>query len=255
MKTAILFASLYISALSLDAQITTTMNPRPDGTTEIRLRNTSTATLAAFAISVSYSTRAHATNDPLIVWVDPALDPFRGPTRHQSQLANRPLLPNQEFTWLPERMLVVTEKSGKPLFEQPIAAAIFADGTTAGNAALLTRLMDRRINMLLAVDIALETLLDAGKPDTTRDRLISQFRTMADSTRRWYLPPEQKVGLGLYQSIAGKLMYLPDERIGSLHDPGSFVARQAATLNQQRVALLALLESQPGPTYWTRLGP
>ena len=130
---------------------------------------------------------------------------------------------------------MVNRKIGKPLFEQPIAAGIFADGTTAGNAALLTWLMDRRNNMLLTVEMPLETLLDAGKPDVPRDQLIKQFRMMADSARRWYLPPEQRVGLGLYRLIIGKLMYLPEEEVGSPFRPNTFVALETARLNRQRV--------------------
>ena len=105
MKTVALVVSVFACVFSLDAQITATLNSRPDGSTEIRMRNNSAVSLAAFAVSVNYVTRSSANNDPLIVWVDPAIDSFPGINRYARQMARGPQLPNQEFTWLPERML------------------------------------------------------------------------------------------------------------------------------------------------------
>jgi len=76
----------------------------------------------------------------------------------------------------------------------------------------------------------------------TRVQLIEQFRKLADSLNRWYLPPEQQVGRSLYQSIVGKLMDLPEAPGGSPFPPSSFVAEETVKLNRQRVTLL---ESQP----------
>jgi len=132
---------------------------------------------------------------------------------------------------------------GPPAYQQPIlTAGIFADGTTVGDEALLNRLILRRCNMLQAVETALQMLSDAGRHNAPREHLIGQFKMMADSVRRWYLPPEQRVGSGVYQSIVGKLINLPEEQLGSPFPPTTFVAQETAMLNRQRVTLV---ESQP----------
>jgi hypothetical protein len=107
---------------------------------------------------------------------------------------------------------------------------------------LLARLLLRRSNMLLAVETALETLSDAGRYNIPRDQLIKHFRKMADAVNHSYLPLEQQVGRGLYQSIAGKLMSLPEGQVGSPFPPSTFVEQETAMLRQQRVTLW---ESQP----------
>src|SRR5713101_9852475 len=188
MKTVFSVTSVLACAFSLAAQITVTLNPLPvpDGSTEIRIRNDAAVSLAAYAISVNLANGA--SDAPLMVYVDSAID-----------TAVRPVLPNQERTVEPGRMLL--RRGSKPfaIFEQPIlTAGIFADGAGTGDAALLTRLILRRCNMLQAVETALETLSDAGRHNVPRHQLIEQFRKMADSLNRWYLPPEQQVGRSLY---------------------------------------------------------
>lgn len=230
MKTVISVAFVLACAFSLHAQVTASLNPSPDGSTEIRIRNDAAVSLAAFVISVKLANGA--SDAPLVVYVDPTID-----------TAARPVLPNQERIVEPERILL--RRGSKPfaIFEQPIATAgVFADGATAGDAALLTGLMLRRCNMLQAVETVLETLSDAGRHNVPRDQLIAQFRRMADSVNRWYLPPEQQVGRSLYQSIIGKLTNLPQVQVGSPFPPTTFVAQETAILNRQRVTLL---ESQP----------
>jgi hypothetical protein len=127
--------------------------------------------------------------------------------------------------------------------EEPIAAAgIFADGSTTGDAALLSRLMLRRSSMLLTVEMALEALSDAGRQGTPRYQLIVQFKKMTDSLHRWYLTPEQQIGLRVYQPILGELVNMPGRQDGSPDPLATLIAEETARLRQQRVTLS---ESQP----------
>jgi hypothetical protein len=245
MKTVILVASALACALSLDAQIATTLNRLPDGSTEIRIRNNSDVSLTAFALSANVvgvgQAAFTATHAPLVAYYDPAVGP-----------APEPLLPNQERALPPTKIMCIMPSRNLSLaltssdfceLAQPIVTAgIFADGSTTGDAALLSRLMLRRSNLLLAVETTLETLTDAGRRNVPRDQLIERFQRMADSARRWYIPVEQQVAGGVYQAIVGKLVNLPEGQLRSPFLPAAFVAQQTAMLNRQRVTLL---ESQP----------
>ena len=68
---------------------------------------------------------------------------------------------------------------------------------------------------------------------------------MADSVNRWYLPPEEQVGRGLYQSMVDELTNLPAAPPGSPFPPDDFVRRETADLRQQRAVLV---ESRPSLT-------
>ena len=133
--------------------------------------------------------------------------------------------------------------SGRRFLEEPIVTAgIFADGATTGDAALLTRLMLRRSNMLLAVETSIETLSNAERQSVSRYQLIVQFKKITDSLHRWYLPLEQQIGLRVYEPILGKLVNMPKGQDGSPDPLSSFIEEETALLRQRRVTLS---ESQP----------
>jgi hypothetical protein len=237
MKTVISVASALACAFSLDAQMTTTLNRLPDGVAtvnglrttsrawEVRVRNTSGSSLVAFAVAAK-ATRSVEKTAPMNVdpaYVDAAID-----------TTATPVLPNGE------RVITV----GGVFLEEPIVTAgIFADGVTTGDAILLTRLILRRTNMLLALEMALEALSDAARQSIPRYQLTVQFKKMADSLRRWYLPQEQQIGLRVYQPILRKLMDMEKGQGGGSPDPlATFIAEETAILRQQRVSLS---ESQP----------
>jgi hypothetical protein len=230
-------------AFSIHAQIFATLNRLPDGSSEIRIRNGGTASIAAFAASVSLSggnlRLPGPSNDaaPLVFYYDPAIDE-----------RTEALIPNQERALPPIKLYC--GGPGRSLtrppfcqFERSVAAAgIYADGTTTGDAALLTKMLLRRSNMLLAVETSLETLTEAGRRNVPRDQLIEQFRKLADSSRRWYVPREQQIASGVYQSIVEKLVNLPVSEPGDPFPPTAFVAEEGAMLSRQRANLI---ESQP----------
>jgi hypothetical protein len=229
MKTVILLTC----AFSLNAQISATLTHRPNGLDEVKIGNNSAQSLLAYVVFVKRVPHGpNSGNAPWVVYSDPLIEP-----------AAKPLLPGEERAVITMGMNPGINTPGARFFEEPIVTAgIYADGATTGDAALLSGLVLRRSNMLLAVETTLETLSEAGRRNVPRDQLINDFKKMADSLRRWYLPPEQQVGLGIYQSIIGKLMNLPDVQYGSPFPPATFVAEETAILRQQRVTLS---ESQP----------
>jgi hypothetical protein len=180
MKTVISGLAMFACAVSLCAQITTTLNHLPDGMDEVRIRNNSAINLVALVVTVKMPEKAANSNARLVVYSDLLIDP-----------AAKPMLPGEERVAM-ARGFRNPSGSRRLLFEEPVAAAgILADGSTTGDAALLVRLILRRTNMLLAVETALEMLSDAGRRNVPRDQLIDQFRKLADSLNHWYVPLEQ----------------------------------------------------------------
>jgi len=222
-------------ALSVNAQISTVLNRFSARSPEVEIRNNSSVNLTAFAISMAPVGNSAADSAPFVYFADGAIETDRVAPPYEL-----PLPPNQKCSVpVPSGF-----KAGHQvdLYEPPIIhAAVFADGTTAGDAALLARLLSRRGNMLQAVELVREVLTDAGKHNVPRGQLINQFATMADSLNHWYLPPEQRVGRALYQSINEQLLNLPTSQIGSAFPPTAFVEQQSATLNRQRTTLLESL--------------
>jgi hypothetical protein len=230
MKTLISMV-VVASFFSLQAQITATLKPLPDGSNEVRIRNDTAVPLAAFAISVKL---ADGVDAPLVICADSAADS-----------GARPVLPNEDRSAQAGSHFQFRAGNRIPvLFAEPIfAAGIFTDGTTAGDPVLLSRLMLRRSNMLLAVETTLETLSDAGRHNIPRGQLIEQFRKMAEFLNHWYIPREEQIGRTLYLSMIEKLQHVPEGPPGSAFPPTSFVEQETATLRQRRSALM---ESRPG---------
>jgi hypothetical protein len=240
MKTVIRWTSLVACPFSLNAQISATLQRFPARSSEVAIRNNSTGNLSAFAIRmdpVAPVAQGAADRAPFVFFIDVAVDGDRPGMRDPL-----PLPPNQEYA-VP---VTGSFRAGHPvdLFAPPIVtAAIFADGTTAGDPALLSRLMLRRSNMLQAVELVREILSDAVRHNVPRAQFIAQFQMMAGSLDHWYLPPEQQVGRTLYQAIAEKLIDMPQLQAGAPFPPAHFVEQEIATLNRRRTALL---ESRPG---------
>ena len=211
--------------------------------TEIRIRHDSPIPMAAYAVYTELAPEggpgmsAATSSGAFFAYSDPLVD-----------ASAKPLPPGEE------RLLVSYLKArrgappalGKGPAERldiPVrAAGILLDNSTTGDAALLSRLVLRCCNLLQAVEMALDILIDAGRHNIPPKELIGRFDKLAASLRHWYLPPEQQVGQQVYREISGKLLNLPQPAPGSPFPPTDFVDREAAALNSQRVTLLA---SQP----------
>jgi hypothetical protein len=244
MTTPVKLAVMLLGVFSLNAQVTAVLNRFPARSPEIEVQNNSSVNLTAFAVSMLPRPEVNANTRPFIIFVDAAFDtdrviiiPIPNPRK-----AVVPLPPNEKY------IVPVTAgfRGGRmiDLFEPPLTiAAVFADGSTTGDEALLSRLVSRRGSMLQAVELTREILAEAGRHNVPRDQLVKQFWTMADSLNHWYLPPEQQVGSALYKTVAEKLMNLPQQQVGSAFPPTAFVDQELTELNRQRVTLL---ESKPG---------
>lgn len=227
---SVVFVLTYTVVLS--GQITSTLNRLSDGTDEVWIRNNSPKTLVSFVVTVNQvpvnSTDSHA---PFVMYFDPLIESsskalqageerkiierkimIRGTGASGFSTGLRDVNPNGASSSSSSHTATsVNRRQGTHLLEDPIVTAgVFADGTTTGEATLLTWLALRRSNMLLAVETSLEALLDAGRHNIPRDRVIEQFEKMANFSNRWYLPPEQQVGIAVYLGIIGQLKSLPE---------------------------------------------
>jgi len=237
MKPVFIAASLLACVLGAEGQITTTLNRLPDGLTEIKIRNDAAVDLLAFAVTANArGSSRHA----VAAYYEPPMTPVKPGEERTVKFSvpcgSGPL----QVTSIP---LAANFSKFACEFEQPISAGIFADGSTSGQALLLTRMMLRRSSTLLALETTLDILSDAGRRNAGRDQLVERFQKMADSLNRWYLLPEQEAGREIYRSLAGKLKNLPEEPPGSAFPPRSFVERETAALREQRQVLIEALPS------------
>jgi len=242
MKILVSAACLLACAFLSNAQITATLKTSPEGSNEIVVKNNGAVSLAAFAITAHRKADdetlralpAQSLDPPARFYFDSTMDP-----------AVTPLLPNEERTVARSSVLLSRAGGEKHFitFEEPVVVGgIFADGATAGDAVLISGLMLRRSNMLLAVETTLEALSDAGGRNIPREQLIEQFRKMAEFVNHWYIPPEEQISRSLYLSMIEKLLHVPEGPLGSAFPPTSFVERETAELRQQRARLA---ESRP----------
>lgn len=147
MRRIISAAVLMTSAFALEAQINARLDPLADGTTRIGIANDAVGELSAFAVSMK-ETNGLIEEGRLTIYADSAID-----------AAATPVLAHQR--WFVEAGFCAMPQNGKracTVFEQPIIAGIFADGSTTGDATILNQLLSRRRNMLHAVEIAGHTI-------------------------------------------------------------------------------------------------
>jgi hypothetical protein len=247
MKLSIVSTVLLMFGISANAEIGARLQHRPaEGFDDVLLRNDSAFDLVAFVISAN---RTSIDGLPATAKYLNFSDPLIDSTAKAVPPGEERVVLTAGFRLLPLNHLGRRVGPARPnptasrSIEEPIAVAgILANGATVGDPALLTRLLARRSSMLQAVDVALETLLDAGRRNVARNHLIEQFQKLANAVHRSYLPPEQRAGHTIYQSMVGKLMNLPEAEPGAPFPPSAFVAEETAILNRRRVALL---ESQP----------
>lgn len=231
MKTLLL---LFAASFSLSAQITVTeARSSPEGASLLRVENTGTVPLAALVVSY----RLVGRETPQFEYFDELTDATP---------------PKQKVEIMP---VYVTPRSGKAvlprLSDAAVTAAIFADGTTTGDADLIRRIVLRRCLLLQAVETSLDMIAEAGRHNVSRSRMIADFKRMSESVRRWYLPQELQVGARVYQPIVGKLINLQEGPLGTAFPPAAFVEQETARLNRQRTVLMA---SQPSLAEEPRFG-
>lgn len=241
-KTAFSMLSLLVCGFSVHAQVSATLSHLPDGSTEFKIKNNAAVDLVAYEMIANAADGKHA---PFVASSD-----LTGQLRPNQEISFTSAIPCGQGRNLNDslRPILPPPPSRTQLesklppdafcqFEQPVFAGIMADGSTTGDPSVLVRLLLWRSNMLLAVETTLDILSDAGRRNVPRGQLIEQFKKIADSLNRWYVLPEQRAGHDIYQSMAAKLINLPEVPPGSPFPPNSFVAQETATLRQQRAAL------------------
>ena len=133
MRAALFMAAGLACAGSLSAQISTSLNELPDGTAEIRIRNDSSVSLVAFAIRVKYRNLISTNGAPILLYADPVIDSFPEMANPSGKrVAGSPVLPGREFTMLPELMVARSPISGRPVFEEPMAAGFLRTARRRG---------------------------------------------------------------------------------------------------------------------------
>lgn len=223
MKLIITVACTLACVCSLRAQISAQVDRLPGGLEQIAVRNDSKVDAVAFVVQARPSVQLPGPVIPALTFFD-ALEGDRDA-----------LAPGEERT-----LRKVWETAGRHVFEMPIlAAGIFADGSTAGDAELLRLLMSYRGNRLAAIETALDALAAAGQGNVSRDQLVSQLKKMAGAARRWYVPEEQRSAAKVYESILDKLINLPEQELGAPFPPTAFVRDEVAVLSRERAMLLA----------------
>ena len=229
MKVLVVAVMAIACAPCLESQILVTPGHSEAGVAEVRIRNGGPVGVVAFALAMN-PRQSSADVSPFVAFFDSLFD------------ETEPLKPDGERT-IPVLLRLRPKTRIAEVFDLPIiTAAILADGSTAGDVVLLSRLMLRRCNRLLAVETAMDILSEAGRRNNHRDELVGHFRKMADLMWRWYVPPEQQIGRELYLLIRDKLEQLPDQPVGAPFPPSTFVEEQVKVLNRERVVLSA---SQP----------
>jgi len=228
MRIAAPIALVLVCACSLGAQMTATISRNGQ---EVRIRNSSPLSLAAYGITVKATTAGRPTSIP--IYSDTEID-----TDAKPLLANqdRVIMGGPAYFPLPERVPA-------PRFEEPVVTAgIYADGSTTGDTLLLHWLLLRRSSTLLAVETSLEALTEAERQGASRYDLIVRFKRMTESLHRWYLGPELQIGLRVYQPILGQLVNMQKGKEGSPDPLAVFLEEETAALRRQRIKLS---ESQP----------
>lgn len=218
-------------AFAASGQITAALT-RSEGRAAIAVTNNESLSLNAIAIRLQWKLRGN--------WPSEALDLAKAHARFylDSLIDSATPLTPHEVRILDGRALGFLQLADpRVTFTEPIAiAGIFADGSTTGDPSLLTLMLLRRSNMLLAAETAIDILSDAGKHNVPPGWLTGQFRRL--SLSHFYLLPEQEVGRTVYESILAKLTNLPDAPLGSPFPPTSFVERETAALGEVRAALV-----------------